>query len=143
MVSPCQGWWELQFTSGRLVLGSRRVNEGRPPRREVRHGRRRKEAAEADAGQRAVLIEQNDERDVSRQRTGSCPTTLGTEPGQLPGSGSVDERLGERRPGLAGDPFLAERLEADVIGAGVEMGAHGLGDLLGAALRDDGVDEPG
>src|SRR3954452_13787753 len=55
---------------------------------------------------------------------------------------SVDHGFGERGPGRSRDAVLAERLQADVIGARVEVRAHDFGDLLRAALRDDCVDEP-
>src|SRR3954462_15889744 len=54
---------------------------------------------------------------------------------------SVDQGPGKCRPRLAWDAGLAERLQADVVGAGVEVCADGLGDLLGAAVRDDRVDQ--
>jgi hypothetical protein len=36
---------------------------------------------------------------------------------------------------------VAEGLQRNVVGAGVEMGADGLGDRIGRAVRDDGVDQ--
>ena len=42
---------------------------------------------------------------------------------------------------MAGDAFFAQWLQAYVVGAGVEVSVHNLGDLVGAALRNHGVEQ--
>ncbi len=42
---------------------------------------------------------------------------------------------------MAGDAFFAQRLQAHVVGASVEVSAHDFGDLVGAALRNHGVEQ--
>jgi hypothetical protein len=53
-----------------------------------------------------------------------------------------EQRFGERL--VVGDRgrAVAERLQRDVVGARVEVGANGLGDALGRPVRDDRVDQP-
>jgi hypothetical protein len=53
-----------------------------------------------------------------------------------------EQCIRERGPGVAWDSVFAEWLQADVVGSGVEVGVDELGDLLGAALRDERVDQP-
>src|SRR5437868_5138019 len=54
----------------------------------------------------------------------------------------VDQYVRERRPRFDGDAILAERLQADMVGSSVEVRVDDLGDLFGAAVRDDRVDQP-
>lgn len=54
----------------------------------------------------------------------------------------IDQDLRERGPRPARDALFAERLEADVVSACVEVRADNLGDLLRAAMWDDRVDQP-
>jgi hypothetical protein len=53
-----------------------------------------------------------------------------------------DEHLRKRGPAVARYAVFAERLQADVIGSGVEVRVNDLGDLFWAALRDDRIDQP-
>ena len=53
-----------------------------------------------------------------------------------------DQDARESGPPRQRDALLTERLHADVVGAGAEVCADNLGDLLRVALRDDGVDQP-
>lgn len=55
--------------------------------------------------------------------------------------GLVDQHPRERRPRRARDALLAQRLQAHVVGAGVQVRVHHLGDLLGGAVGHDRVDQ--
>src|SRR4051794_22938231 len=96
-------------------------------------------------------------RPTATRRTNGAPTTRSTgvvaspparrcrAPDDTPRPGApptelVDQRLRERRPRPTRDARLTERLQAHVVGARVEVRAHDLRDLFGAALRDHGVD---
>src|SRR4051812_1482623 len=72
----------------------------------------------------------------------STPTATTSRSSTTTGADGSEQRLRERRPRRARNALLAEGLHADVVGAGVEMRAHDLGDLLRAALRDDRVEQP-
>ena len=51
------------------------------------------------------------------------------------------QRGGERFPLRVRDAVHTDRLKADVVGAGLEVGAHNHGDLPGAAAGDHGVEQ--
>ena len=53
----------------------------------------------------------------------------------------LEQDLGERPVVLDRRRAVAERLQADVVGAGVEVRLDRLGDLLGRAVRDHRVDQ--
>src|SRR4051794_15083243 len=54
----------------------------------------------------------------------------------------VDQHVRERRPRSGRDAVLAQRLQADVVRAGVEVRVDHLRDPFGVAVRDDRIDQP-
>ena len=60
---------------------------------------------------------------------------------RLPRRGS-EQRRGERPVVVQRLVAVADGLQADVVGAGIEVRLHRLGDRFGRAVRDHGVDQP-